>query len=475
MRRHCIEAFALEVVGERAGEVLFVVYDQDPLSHWLSHYNGVGGAHVTNRWRFDPEQAPRTRVIGAKMTSQALVLSRGPLVAAGMAREWHSVFGVGLTGGRMSSAWFVLGLSTAWILLGLRVLIGATRRRGEPAGSPEDLPGVSVLKPLAGADPELEANLESFFLQDHPRFELLFGVEEPSDPAIAVVERVRARHPTVRARVIIHAGLRAQNPKISNLSGIIGEAAHDLVLVSDSNIRAPTDYVRSMAALSVTAGPRFGLATNLFVGSGERSVGAALEAVQLNGFVAAGALSFRVATGVVGVHLFRKSVLGSWAAGQPGRRDGGGLRAREDVPPRGLSGRPLPAGPGEYLEPDGCFGLCGAAAPLVDAQDSPESLGFCPGAADEPAGDVALGLRAQRSDRARRLGGALGRGDDPDPRRRGVDSAARLLAAAFAAAPRAPAGIARAQHLARDTLREEPRLARASRTPRRRDARLQSP
>jgi len=212
----------------------------------------------------------------------------------------------------MSSAWFVLGLSTAWILLGLRVLIGATRRRGEPAGSPEDLPGVSVLKPLAGADPELEANLESFFLQDHPRFELLFGVEDESDPAIAVVERVRARHPTVRARVIIHGGLRAQNPKISNLSGIIGEAAHDLVLVSDSNIRAPTDYVRSMAALSVTAGPRFGLATNLFVGSGERSLGAALEAVQLNGFVAAGvALSFRVGDpGVVGKSmLFRKSVL----------------------------------------------------------------------------------------------------------------------------------------------------------------------
>lgn len=209
----------------------------------------------------------------------------------------------------MSSAWFVLGLSTAWILLGLGALIVATRRRGEVA---EDLPGVSVLKPLAGADPELEANLESFFLQDHPRFELLFGVEEQSDPAIAVVERVRAKYPMVRARVIVHGGLRAQNPKISNLWGIIGEAAHDLVLVSDSNIRAPVDYVRSMAACSVAAGPRFGLATNLFVGSGERSLGAALEAVQLNGFVAAGvAVSFRVGDpGVVGKSmLFRKSVL----------------------------------------------------------------------------------------------------------------------------------------------------------------------
>lgn len=214
----------------------------------------------------------------------------------------------------MSSAWFVLGLSTAWTLMGLGALIFATQRRRKaagPAGSPE-LPSVSVLKPLAGADDELEANLESFFLQDHPSFELLFGVEAPTDPSIAVVERLLARHPSVRARVIIHSGLRAQNPKISNLSGIIGEAAHDLVLVSDSNIRAPLDYVRSMAALSTSVGPRFGLATNLFAGSGERSLGAALEAAQLNGFVAAGvAVSFRVGDpGVVGKSmLFRRTVL----------------------------------------------------------------------------------------------------------------------------------------------------------------------
>jgi ceramide glucosyltransferase len=185
-------------------------------------------------------------------------------------------------------------LSTVWTVLGILAVLRVTlspRSRSAPeprrphAGGP--LPAVSVLKPLCGADPGLELNLESFFRQDHPEYELVFGVQAPDDPAIAVVERLRERYPGVRCRVIVHSGFGGINPKVDNLRGIVPHASHDLVLVSDSNVRAPESYVSDMAR-AFQSDERIGLVTNLFAGAGERTLGAALENVQLNGFCAAG-------------------------------------------------------------------------------------------------------------------------------------------------------------------------------------------
>ena len=87
-------------------------------------------------------------------------------------------------------------------------------------------------------------------------------------------------------RIVIHAGRGALNPKIDNLLGMLPRAKHDLALVSDSNVRAPSHYVRELASLYAAERP--GLVTNLFAGVGEDSLGAALENVQLSGFCAAG-------------------------------------------------------------------------------------------------------------------------------------------------------------------------------------------
>jgi ceramide glucosyltransferase len=142
------------------------------------------------------------------------------------------------------------------------------------------------LKPLCGRDAGLEQNLESFFLQDHPSFELVFGVTDARDPALEVVSSLMQRFPTVKAKIVVHEGQGALNPKVDNLLGILPEATHDLALVSDSNVRAPRHYVRELATLYADERP--GLVTNLFAGSGERTFGAAIENVQLAGFVAAG-------------------------------------------------------------------------------------------------------------------------------------------------------------------------------------------
>jgi len=171
-----------------------------------------------------------------------------------------------------------------WNVAGCLAIARATRG-SPPAGGL--LAKVSVLKPLNGADENLAANLRSFFEQDHPELELIFGVTDAKDPALEVVSELRREFPSVACRVAVHTGGTALNPKVRNLLGMLPHASHDLVLISDSNVRAPRHYVRELAALHESE--RAGIVTNLFAGTGERTLGAALENVQLNGFCAAGA------------------------------------------------------------------------------------------------------------------------------------------------------------------------------------------
>jgi ceramide glucosyltransferase len=179
-----------------------------------------------------------------------------------------------------------VAVCSAWSALGAASVIDRVIA-SPPAVPREALPPVSVLKPLCGADPSLEECLESFFTQTHPDFQLVFGVERGDDPALAVVSRLRERHPDVAARVVVGGGVVGHNPKVRNLRAMLPHAAHDLVLISDSNVRAPRGYLSAMAAARV-ADPSVGIVTNLFVGAGGRGLGSALESVQLGGFCALG-------------------------------------------------------------------------------------------------------------------------------------------------------------------------------------------
>lgn len=179
-----------------------------------------------------------------------------------------------------------VAISTLWTFLGTAAVARATRPSTTPIDR-ERLAPVTVLKPLCGADPGLRENLESFFLQDHPRFEIVFGVERDDDPAVAVAQDLMAAHPHVAAKLIVHWGRTGHNPKVRNLLGMVDHATHDLVLVSDSNVRAPARYLSELCAVRAR-GPDIGVVTNLFAGEGGGSVGANLECVQLTGFIAAG-------------------------------------------------------------------------------------------------------------------------------------------------------------------------------------------
>jgi ceramide glucosyltransferase len=181
---------------------------------------------------------------------------------------------------------------------GMGALVFYTRRRR--VSGPEPLPGVSILKPLKGLDEHLEANLESFFLLDYPEYQIVFGVADPDDPAIAVVERLMARYPRRDAELVVGNPAFGLNPKIENLAAIYPRRRHEVLLISDSNVKVRPEYLRETVAY--LSDPGVGIVTNVFAGVGERKFGAVLENLQLNGFIAAnlcGAFALRI-TCVVG-------------------------------------------------------------------------------------------------------------------------------------------------------------------------------
>lgn len=138
----------------------------------------------------------------------------------------------------------------------------AFQSRREPPSTP--LPPLSVLKPVAGLEPLLEEALASFFTQDYPDYELLFGLTDPADPARPLLERLIATHPERPARLIIAPDPGWPNRKIGNLSHLVPAARHELLVIADADIHAPPHFLRAIAAAHAEAG--VGLVTTLYTG-----------------------------------------------------------------------------------------------------------------------------------------------------------------------------------------------------------------
>lgn len=181
------------------------------------------------------------------------------------------------------------------------------------------LPPISVLKPLHGSEPLLEEALESFCTQDYPDFEIIFGVQHADDPAIAVVERLRERHPGHALKLIINSAQHGINRKISNLINMLPAASHEYLVISDSDIHVEPDYLRHLAqALSL---PETGVVTTLYAGlPASQSLPRLLSACQINHNFLPGVLLSR--------YLGRQDCLGAtMALTRKNLSDIGGLEA----------------------------------------------------------------------------------------------------------------------------------------------------
>ncbi|GIY78796.1 ceramide glucosyltransferase-B [Caerostris extrusa] len=148
---------------------------------------------------------------------------------------------------------FFGGWCFVWLLHIIAILNGKLKLHRKPQlPSPEvPLPGVSILKPLTGVDQNLYTNLESFFTMNYPKFELLFCIEDESDPSIMLVKKLIEKHPEIDASIFIgkeEGGDKVGvNPKINNMNPGYEAAKYDLILVSDSGIRMKEDTLLEMA------------------------------------------------------------------------------------------------------------------------------------------------------------------------------------------------------------------------------------
>lgn len=138
-------------------------------------------------------------------------------------------------------------------------------------------PPVSNLKPIRGLDPDAYENLASFCRQDYPAYEIVFCLGDTDDPALPVIEKLKADFPERSIRVLFGSGRSATNDKVAKLVRLVAEAQHEIVVISDSDVRVPPDYLRTLVA--PLANPKVGAVTCFYVHNHETTLVQNLQSI----------------------------------------------------------------------------------------------------------------------------------------------------------------------------------------------------
>jgi ceramide glucosyltransferase len=171
----------------------------------------------------------------------------------------------------------------AYVAAAILTWLAVRAERKKPVRA-EPTPRVSIFKPLAGMDDELADNLASFGRLSYPNCELLLGVASRKDPAYAVARRFFADHPSVEGRLVLTNPNAAKNPKVAQLLALERRATGSIFVIADSNVRVEPDYLAPL--VRELSRPGVAATSSVIVGDGERTVGAAVENLQLGGTVA---------------------------------------------------------------------------------------------------------------------------------------------------------------------------------------------
>ena len=151
------------------------------------------------------------------------------------------------------------------------------RRRREARA--DFAPPVSILKPLKGLERDAYENLASFCRQDYPEYEILFAVDDERDSVIPIVEKLIRDFPRVPIRLVVGSAIPGPNNKVAKLCGLLPGARHELLVISDSDVRVEPDYLRSV--VSAFRDPSVGAVTCLYRGMARPNLWSELEDLNL--------------------------------------------------------------------------------------------------------------------------------------------------------------------------------------------------
>lgn len=188
----------------------------------------------------------------------------------------YILLGIGLLGTLTSSIFLVL------TIVGCLKFRRQARQQMALTANTKHFPPVSVLKPVHGIEAQLRENIESFFRQDYPAYEILFAADEEDDAALAVVREVSERYPQIPCRIVVNGKPPWPNPPAYSFFRMTQIARHEILVTSDSDVEVAPDYLRQVVAPLLD--PKVGMVTCVYRGknaagfwSGQTALGMSVE------------------------------------------------------------------------------------------------------------------------------------------------------------------------------------------------------
>ena len=180
--------------------------------------------------------------------------------------------------------WFVeFGYATASIAMLYSIAAAIAVRipiRSRAVGARFTLPAVTILKPLCGTDRDTYECLRSFCEQTFKNYQVVFGVNDPKDSAVAVVRQLQRDYPQCNLQLVIERRSHGSNRKVSNLINMLEAARHDYLVLSDSDVRVKPDYLERVVAPLMDE--RVGIVTCCYRGVARAGVWSILGSMFIN-------------------------------------------------------------------------------------------------------------------------------------------------------------------------------------------------
>ncbi|HSC45749.1 MAG TPA: glycosyltransferase [Candidatus Acidoferrum sp.] len=181
-------------------------------------------------------------------------------------------------------------------VLGARKFHQESEQQRQAAERVTQWPAVSVLKPVHGVEARLRENVESFFRQDYPSYEILFAADEENDAALPIVREVAANYPNIPCRILVTGLPQLPNPPAYSFYRMSEVAAHDILVTSDSDVEVAPSYLREVVAPMLD--PATGMVTCLYRGKNAGGFWSGMDAIGMSVEMSAGVLTANLLEGM---------------------------------------------------------------------------------------------------------------------------------------------------------------------------------